>query len=150
MPPRRWVKWPPSVRGPGGLPPGSSRGPSCRASSFEARYSSPAMPKGKPREREQSDTAVVTERKSKTQKPKLWKVILHNDDFTTMEFVIHVLEVVFSREPAEAQELMLQVHTRGMCVAGVYTHEIAETKVGTVEQMARAAEFPFLSAMEPE
>ncbi len=108
------------------------------------------MPKGKPREREQSDTAVVTERKSKTQKPKLWKVILHNDDFTTMEFVIHVLEVVFSRTPAESHDLMLQVHTRGMCIAGVYTYEIAETKVATVEQMAKAAEFPFLCTMEPE
>ena len=106
------------------------------------------MPKGKPRE--QGDTAVVTEKKSKTQKPKLWKVILHNDDFTTMEFVIHVLEVVFNKEPAVAHDLMLQVHTRGMCVAGVYTYEIAETKVATVEQMARAAEFPFLSTMEPE
>jgi ATP-dependent Clp protease adaptor protein ClpS len=106
------------------------------------------VPKGKPRE--QGDTAVVTEKKSKTQKPKLWKVFLHNDDFTTMEFVIHVLEVVFNRPPAEAAELMLQVHHRGMCVAGVYTYEIAETKVATVEQMAKAAEFPFLCTMEPE
>ena len=106
------------------------------------------MPKGKPRE--QGDTAVVTERKSKCQKPKLWKVILHNDDYTTMEFVIHVLETVFNKEPAVAHDLMLQVHTRGMCVAGVYTYEIAETKVSTVEQMAKAAEFPFLSTMEPE
>jgi ATP-dependent Clp protease adaptor protein ClpS len=106
------------------------------------------MPKAKPRE--QGDTAVVTEKKSKTQKPKLWRVMLHNDDFTTMEFVIHVLQVVFSKEPAAAHELMLQVHTRGMCVAGVYTYEIAETKVGAVEQMARAAEFPFLCTREPE
>jgi len=106
------------------------------------------VPKGKPRE--QGDTAVVTERKSKTQKPKLWKVILHNDDFTTMEFVIHVLEVVFNRTQAEAYELMLSVHRRGMCVAGVYTYEIAETKMNTVERMARAAEFPFLCTMEPE
>jgi ATP-dependent Clp protease adaptor protein ClpS len=106
------------------------------------------VPKGKPRE--QGDTAVVTEKKSKTAKPRLFKVILHNDDFTTMEFVIHVLEVVFNRPPAEAAELMLQVHHRGFCVAGVYTYEIAETKVATVEQMAKAAEFPFLCTMEPE
>jgi ATP-dependent Clp protease adaptor protein ClpS len=103
----------------------------------------------KPR-RDQGDTAVVTEKKSKTAKPKLWKVILHNDDFTTQEFVVHVLHTVFNREPAEAFELMLQVHHRGMCVAGVYTYEIAETKVATVERMARAAEFPFLCTMEPE
>src|SRR5947209_2548802 len=90
------------------------------------RYCRRGMPKGKPRE--QGDTAVVTEKKSKTQKPRLWKVILHNDDFTTMEFVIHVLQVVFNKPPAEAAELMLQVHHRGFCVGGVYTHEIAETK----------------------
>ena len=106
------------------------------------------MPRGKPRE--QGDTSVVTEKKSKTAKPRLYKVILHNDDYTTMEFVIHVLEVVFNRAPAEAAELMLQVHHRGFCVGGVYTHEIAETKVATVEQMAKAAEFPFLCTMEPE
>jgi len=106
------------------------------------------MPKPKPRER--GDVAVVTEKKSKTRKPKLWKVILHNDDFTTMEFVIHVLEAVFNRTPAEAHDLTLQVHTRGMCVAGVYTYEIAETKAATVERMAGAAEFPFLCTMEPE
>jgi ATP-dependent Clp protease adaptor protein ClpS len=104
----------------------------------------------KPRRDQQGDTAVVTEKKPKTAKPKLWKVILHNDDFTTQEFVVHVLQAVFNREPAEAFELMLQVHHRGMCVAGVYTYEIAETKVATVERMARAAEFPFLCTMEPE
>jgi ATP-dependent Clp protease adaptor protein ClpS len=104
------------------------------------------VPRGKP----QGDAAVVTEKKSKTAKPRLWKCILHNDDFTTMEFVIHVLQAVFNRPPLEAHELMLQVHQRGMCVAGVYTYEIAETKVATVERMARAAEFPFLSTMEPE
>jgi ATP-dependent Clp protease adaptor protein ClpS len=106
------------------------------------------MPRGKPRE--QGDTSVVTEKKSKTAKPRLFKVILHNDDFTTMEFVIHVLEVVFNKPPAEAGELMLQVHHNGFCVGGVYTYEIAETKVAMVEQMARAAEFPFLCTMEPE
>jgi ATP-dependent Clp protease adaptor protein ClpS len=104
----------------------------------------------KPKPREQGDVGVATEKKSRTAKPKLWKVILHNDDFTTMEFVIHVLEHVFNKPPADAQDLMLQVHTRGFCVGGVYTYEIAETKVTTVEQMARAAEFPFLSTMEPE
>jgi ATP-dependent Clp protease adaptor protein ClpS len=67
-----------------------------------------------------------------------------------MEFVIQVLEVVFHKSPDEAYELMMQVHTAGFCVGGVYTHEIAETKVNTVEQMARQAEFPFLATMEPE
>jgi ATP-dependent Clp protease adaptor protein ClpS len=104
----------------------------------------------KPRRSNQGDTAVVTEKKNQTAKPKLWKVILHNDDFTTQDFVIHVLVSVFNHDPMEAFELMLQVHHRGMCVAGVYTYEIAETKVLTVEQKARAAEYPFLCTMEPE
>ena len=63
---------------------------------------------------------------------------------------ILVLVTVFNKDPLEAHDLMLQVHHRGMCVAGVYTYEIAETKMETVEQMARAAEFPFLCTMEPE
>ena len=100
--------------------------------------------------KEQSDVAVATEKKTQAAKPRLWKVILHNDDFTTMEFVIQVLTTVFSKTPAEATDLMLQVHHNGFCVAGVYTAEIAETKVSTVEHMARAAEFPFLCTMEPE
>ena len=108
------------------------------------------MPKGRPKPREDSDVAVATEKKTRAQKPRQWKVILHNDDFTTMEFVIHVLTTVFSRPAGEATELMLQVHHNGFCVAGVYTHEIAETKVATVERLAKAAEFPFLCTMEPE
>ncbi|HWE22548.1 MAG TPA: ATP-dependent Clp protease adaptor ClpS [Myxococcales bacterium] len=104
------------------------------------------MAKRKPREG--SDTAVVTEKKTRTSRPGLWRVILHNDDFTTMEFVVAVLIEVFNKAPAEANDLMLQVHERGACVAGVYTHEVAETKVATVEQMARSAECPFLCTME--
>ena len=104
-------------------------------------------------QRRDGDTAVAvpkTKSEKETRRPPLFKVLLHNDDYTTMEFVIHVLETVFNKEPAVAHDLMLQVHTRGMCVAGVYTYEIAETKVNTVESMARAAEYPFLCTMEPE
>lgn len=106
------------------------------------------MPKRRPQE--ESDTEVLTEEQVKTEKPRLWRVILHNDDFTTMEFVIRVLQEVFKKSEAEATELMLQVHTRGACLAGVYTFEIAETKVQRVQEMAEAAEFPFLCTMEPE
>lgn len=105
------------------------------------------MPTRKPRE--QGDVGVVAERKPRTEKPRPWKVLLHNDDFTTQEFVELVLMAIFNKDPATAHELMLQVHTRGVCVAGVYTHEVAETKVAAVERMAQAAEFPFLSTMEP-
>jgi ATP-dependent Clp protease adaptor protein ClpS len=106
------------------------------------------MPRRKPREG--GDTAVVTEKKTRTDRPRLWRVLLHNDDFTTMEFVIQVLTEVFNKSPPEATDLMLQVHHRGACVAGVYTHEVAETKVAAVEQLARQAEFPFLCTMERE
>jgi len=106
------------------------------------------MPKGKPRARPEGDAEVVTEKRTRTDKPRLWRVVLHNDDYTTMEFVIEVLVSVFNKTPSEATELMLQVHHHGGCVAGVYTHEVAETKVSTVEKMARAAEFPFLATME--
>jgi ATP-dependent Clp protease adaptor protein ClpS len=104
--------------------------------------------KGKPRE--DGGTAVQTEKKTRTEKPRRWRVILHNDDFTTMEFVVQVLVTVFNKTPAQATELMLQVHHRGACVAGVYTHEVAETKVASVERLAREAEFPFLATMERE
>jgi len=106
------------------------------------------MPKR--RNQEQGDTAVVTEDQVKTEKPRLWKVILHNDDYTTMEFVIQVLTEVFNKTGPEAADLMLQVHTRGACLAGVYTFEIAETKEHRVKEMAEAAEFPFLCTKEPE
>jgi ATP-dependent Clp protease adaptor protein ClpS len=106
------------------------------------------MPRRKPREG--GDTAVATEKKTRTDRPRLWRVLLHNDDFTTMEFVVKVLMEVFNKTAAEATDLMLQVHRRGACVAGVYTHEVAETKVAAVEQMAREAEFPFLCTMERE
>ena len=106
------------------------------------------MPRRKPREG--GDTAVATEKKTRTDRPRLWRVLLHNDDFTTMEFVVQVLTEVFNKSAAEATDLMLQVHHRGACVAGVYTHEVAETKVAAVEHLARQAEFPFLCTMERE
>jgi len=107
------------------------------------------MPRPK---RGDDDTVVVVEKKSKTsrKKPRLWKVILHNDDYTTMDFVLEVLASVFHHEQAAAFDLMMQVHERGACIAGVYTREVAETKVETVDRLARAAEYPFLATMEPE
>src|SRR6059058_3248607 len=106
------------------------------------------MPKRRPKE--EGETQTATEEQVRTEKPRLYKVILHNDDFTTMEFVIRVLVEVFMKDELEATELMLQVHTRGACLAGVYTFEIAETKVHRVKEMAEAAEFPFLCTTEQE
>jgi ATP-dependent Clp protease adaptor protein ClpS len=100
------------------------------------------------------DGGTVTERRTKTQaktaKPPLFKVILLNDDYTPMEFVVEVLKAVFHKPHAEATRIMLHVHMNGMGVAGVYPLEIAETKVRTVEELAREAEYPLKCVMEKE
>jgi ATP-dependent Clp protease adaptor protein ClpS len=84
----------------------------------------------------------------KKKEPTLYKVVLLNDDYTTMEFVIHVLETVFQKSPAEAFRIMMHVHLNGKGIAGVYPWEIAETKVDTVTSMARQSEFPLRAAIE--
>jgi ATP-dependent Clp protease adaptor protein ClpS len=93
---------------------------------------------------------VATESREKLKKPPLFRVLLHNDDFTTMEFVVEVLVQVFGKTEAEAFVIMWAVHTQGVGVAGVYTYEIAEMKVERVTQMARAREFPLLCTTEEE
>ncbi len=93
---------------------------------------------------------VATESEERLKKPPLYRVLLHNDDFTTMEFVVHVLETVFQKTDSEAVRIMLNVHNEGVGVAGVYTYEIAEMKIERVTQMARAREFPLLCTAEEE
>jgi ATP-dependent Clp protease adaptor protein ClpS len=93
---------------------------------------------------------VATEIESDVRPPSRWKVLLHNDDYTTMEFVVWILEQVFHRSEGEAIAIMLQVHQQGLGVAGVYTHEVAEMKVAQVENLARASEYPLLCTMEEE
>ena len=95
---------------------------------------------------------VVTERRTqtKTKKPSMYKVILLNDDYTPMEFVVELLKVVFHKPHAEATRIMLHVHQNGMGVAGVYPFEIAETKVKTVDELARENQFPLKCTMEKE
>src|SRR5271170_3196466 len=88
----------------------------------------------------QSQDGVLTESKPKVKKPPLYKVLLHNDDYTTMEFVVLVLETVFHKSQAEAYKIMMAVHQHGLGVAGVFTHEIAEAKVDKVMEMSRAQE----------
>lgn len=94
------------------------------------------------------DLGVVTESEKRLKQPPLYKVLLHNDDYTTMEFVVQVLQGVFHKSHAEATQITLHVHRTGIGVAGVYTHEIAETKVAVVEAMARKHEFPLKCSME--
>jgi ATP-dependent Clp protease adaptor protein ClpS len=87
---------------------------------------------------------------AKNQEPTRYKVILLNDDYTTMDFVIEILERVFQRSPAEAYRIMMHVHLNGRGIAGVYPWEIAETKVDTVTSMAREAGYPLRAAVEED
>jgi ATP-dependent Clp protease adaptor protein ClpS len=95
-----------------------------------------------------NDDFVVQEAKPKLKRPPLYKVIILNDDYTPMEFVVHVLEVFFSMDRVLATRVMLQVHTQGKGICGTYTREIAETKVAQVNNYARENQHPLLCTME--
>lgn len=84
------------------------------------------------------------------QRPRLWRVLLHNDDYTTQDFVVWVLETVFHKPRGEAFAVMMSVHRSGVGVAGVYTHDVADTKVRKTKQLAEEHEFPLLVTMEVE
>lgn len=101
-----------------------------------------------PGEREGIELAVRT--KPKTQRPPMYKVLLLNDDFTPMEFVVHVLERLFAMTHAQAIEVMLTVHRKGIAVVGVFSHEVAETKVAQVMELARRQQHPLQCTMEKE
>jgi ATP-dependent Clp protease adaptor protein ClpS len=96
----------------------------------------------------QSGGQVVERVEQKTQEPVRHQVVLLNDDYTTMDFVMDVLETVFHKSPAEAYRIMLQVHTQGRGVCGVYTWEVAETKAESVVTMAQQAGFPLRAVVE--
>ena len=93
---------------------------------------------------------VITETRTRLEKPKLFKVILHNDDFTTMEFVVFVLQHVFARSEAEAFTIMLKVHNEGIGVAGLYPYEIATMKANKAMNIAKSREYPLLCTVEEE
>jgi ATP-dependent Clp protease adaptor protein ClpS len=95
------------------------------------------------------DEAPVAESEEKTDEPSLFKVLLHNDDYTTMEFVVWVLASVFNMPEEQAIQVMLNVHLQGIGVAGIYTFEVAEMKVEKTIALAREQEFPLLATMEP-
>ncbi|MCX7888645.1 MAG: ATP-dependent Clp protease adapter ClpS [Rhodobacteraceae bacterium] len=97
-----------------------------------------------------SETAVIAKPKAKTERPPLYKVLLLNDDYTPMEFVVHVLERFFGLSHAHAFELMLTVHKKGLAVVGVFSHEVAETKVAQVMDFARRHQHPLQCTMERE
>jgi ATP-dependent Clp protease adaptor protein ClpS len=97
-----------------------------------------------------NDTRVLTKTKTKTERPPLYKVLLLNDDYTPMEFVVHVLERFFSKSREEATRIMLHVHRRGVGVCGVYTYEVAEHKVTQVMDLARQNQHPLQCTIEKE
>ncbi|HHN75197.1 MAG TPA: ATP-dependent Clp protease adaptor ClpS [Acidobacteria bacterium] len=92
----------------------------------------------------------ATRTRQVTRRPRMWKVLLHNDDYTTMDFVVHVLVAHFDKSVAEATHVMLQVHRKGKGLAGVYTRDVAETKIEVVTADAREEGFPLKLTMEPE
>ena len=93
---------------------------------------------------------VITKTRSKTARPPMYKVLMLNDDYTPMEFVVHVLERYFSMTHAQAFEIMLTVHKKGLAVVGVFSYEIAETKVAQVMDLARQNQHPLQCTMEKE
>lgn len=103
-------------------------------------------------EREEGDpgASVLLKVKPKTQKPAMYKVLILNDDFTPMEFVVHVLERFFNKNRQEATDIMLHVHRKGVGICGIFTFEVAETKVAQVMEFARANEQPLQCTMEKE
>ena len=90
----------------------------------------------------------LTRNREELQEPPLFKVLLHNDDYTTMDFVVTILETVFGKDTTEATQIMLNVHHQGHGVAGIYTREIGETKVAVVHRMARKNQFPLKCSLE--
>lgn len=95
----------------------------------------------------ESESNTLT--KEKTQPPRMWKVILHNDDYTTMEFVIHVLMKFFNKNSDQAHALMLKVHHEDLAIVGVFTHEIAESKTAKVNNYSKSKGHPLKCSMEP-
>jgi ATP-dependent Clp protease adaptor protein ClpS len=108
-----------------------------------------SMPK-QPVHKDDNQTGVITRTDAKTKKPSLYKVLLLNDDYTPMEFVVHVLERFFGKGREEATRIMLHVHQKGVGVCGVYTYEVAETKVTQVMDFSRNHQHPLQCTMEKE
>jgi ATP-dependent Clp protease adaptor protein ClpS len=95
-------------------------------------------------------TGTETLERTKLQRPAQWRVLMHNDDFTTQEFVVHVLTTFFRKDPTEATALMLKIHMTGKAIVGVYSRDIAETKVEQVTEYARSEGHPLLLTLEPD
>jgi ATP-dependent Clp protease adaptor protein ClpS len=100
-------------------------------------------------EKEKREVEILERPAPDVRKPEMFRVVLHNDDYTTMEFVVGILEGIFHKEPDEAHRIMLKVHQQGQGTAGVYPFEVAETKVEMVHEEARVNGFPLRATAEP-
>jgi ATP-dependent Clp protease adaptor protein ClpS len=98
----------------------------------------------------ENESDVLTESETRLKKPPMYKVLLHNDDFTTMDFVIFILQTVFHKSDIEAFVIMMKVHQEGIGVAGIFTYEIAQAKADKTINLARAHEYPLLCTVEEE
>jgi len=101
-----------------------------------------------PRDKQNHSAGIKTESRKQTQLPPLYRVIMHNDDYTTMEFVVEVLQQVFRRSPTEANMIMLNIHYKGQGICGTYPFDIAETKIAKVHEKSREAGYPLRCSME--
>ncbi len=111
----------------------------------------PKDPKpGKPSKDRDGGTGTETLERSKLARPPLWRVVMHNDDFTTQEFVVLVLVTFFRKDETEAHHLMLKVHMTGKAIVAVYTRDVAETKVEQVSDFAREQGHPLMLTLEPD
>ena len=117
---------------------------------YRPKLADPEDPSGPDRTDDSDGTGVVTETRVKTKKPSMYRVLLLNDDYTPMEFVVFILEQFFNKSPEQATRIMLHVHQKGVGVCGVYTFEVAETKVAQVMDLARRNEHPLQCTMEKE
>ena len=108
----------------------------------------PQGPGGGPGTKEERGVAI--KEREKTKKPPMFKVLIHNDDYTTREFVVMILEGIFHKSEAEAARIMMYVHNNGVGVAGIYAHQVAETKIAKTLSLARRYEYPLQLSMEPE
>lgn len=97
-----------------------------------------------------SQEETFAEAKTETKRPRRYQVLLHNDDYTTMEFVVHILKKFFNKTYSEAEAIMLEIHNKGFGVCGVYTREIAEMKSNQVMSYAKEKGHPLKSSIEPE
>jgi len=110
----------------------------------------PVVLSGNGKDDDESETGIITKTRPRTARPPLYKVLLLNDDYTPMEFVVHVLERFFGLTHAQSFEIMLTVHKKGVAVVGVFSHEVAETKVTQVMDFAHRHQHPLQCTMEKE